>query len=112
MIDDKTLAEELVRRLNGLIEEDDGDRHVRNFLGDLIEARVEVDPQFVEDHPTIQGNIEDDGKGYMGFLGLLNGMVGAMEDGWGYVAAHFDDDGKLTHFIVRDPKQNKVVEET
>jgi len=111
MIDNKDLAVELVRRLNGLIEEDDGDRHIRNFIGSLIEARVEVDPEFVDSHPTIQGHVED-GKGYMGFLGLLNGIVGTLYDGGRYVAAHFDNDSKFTHFIVRDPEKNKLVEET
>jgi hypothetical protein len=39
----------------------------------------------------------------VGFLGLLNGVVGTIPPegihaGWGYIAAYFDDDGRLTHF--------------
>lgn len=71
MIPDPQLADEILRRLNDLIR----------------------------DNPTIQ--VHQDGS--FGFLGLLNGIVGAIPNegslqGWGFIAAVFDDAGRLQHF--------------
>jgi hypothetical protein len=87
---DFTLAYELVRRLNHLVT----DPEVGFFVTKLInEGKVNVTPK-VADHPTIQVNALSDGQDdyyQMGFLGLLNGMVGIQPSGteqyggWGYV---------------------------
>jgi hypothetical protein len=63
----------------------------------LLEHRVPCN-NALADHPTIQvGDI--DGQRRVGILGLLNGIFGTDERGWGYIGAQFDDADKLTHFV-------------
>ena len=93
-MEDRKLAQEIVDRLNKLVE----DPETLEALDALINARVPVDPLLV-DHPTIQVSGDDD-KPLVGFLGLLNGIVGARSNGWGYVAAEYDTDDLLTGFSV------------
>lgn len=105
-MNDADLADEVITRLNKLIENPE----VREDIGQLIETRVTCG-QATLDHPTIQATELDTSKhtvrgtprpGLVGFLGVLNGLVGAMPDGpkkgWGYVAAVFDDNMKLVRF--------------
>lgn len=94
MIPDPQLADEIISRLNALIQ----DPAIREDVGRLIETRVSCS-EATTNHPTIQ---TQDGPQF-GFLGLLNGILGAIPEGerlagWGYVAANFDDGGRLTHF--------------
>lgn len=90
---DEELADEIIRRLNKLIEHP----HVREDIEKLIEARIGPCRDATAAHPTIQTV----GLTF-GFLGLLNGIVGAMppglHEGWGYILAVFDDDMKLVSF--------------
>jgi len=88
-MDNKDLADLLVNLLNGLIKESDA---VRKDVGKLIDARV-VASQETINHSTI---VVGDNNG-LGVLGLLNGLVGG-----GYIAAVYDDDGSLLHFIRRN----------
>lgn len=106
-ISDRQLAEELVTRLNKLIE----DPAVKQLIGRLIETRVEVQPSVAE-HSTIQTVKVHFGtedllsiqvwEDHVGFLGLLNGIVGVIPDGdhahWGYITSRFDDSGELLNF--------------
>ena len=84
-ITDTDLADELIRRLNVLVVE----LEVRDAIEKLIDNRVEVGPKVV-DHPTIQVLFPN----RLGFLGLLNGIVGADADRWGYIAGNYDEDTK------------------
>jgi len=54
----------------------------------LIDNRVGCN-EFLVDHPTIQV-VEDDGKYYVGLLGVINGLFGIDEKGNGAIAAVFD----------------------
>lgn len=68
-------------------------------LRNLVEHRVACDSNLA-DHPTIQ--VQDrPGPGNLlcvGFLGVLNGLFGADEEGWGAITAYFEDDGTLDRF--------------
>ncbi len=92
MISDSELADALVERLNAIIQ----DPRVRGDVERLIEERILVSEQTAA-HESI-----------LGFLGLLNGAVGTIKDGnlkgWGYVAAVFDDGGRLERFRRTDAK--------
>jgi len=97
---DAALADQLIVRLNKLIE----DPAVRKLVSDLIEKRVEV-PDSIFVHPTIitsERKTLDSTKVEVGFLGLLNGMVGRIGYGpraaWGLITADCDDDGLVTCF--------------
>jgi hypothetical protein len=112
---DEDLADTLIKRLNDLCT----DPEVRADLGKLIEWRAPCSKATAE-HPTIQTQAAqpldpafdvllklipsltvNEGP-TVGFLGFLNGLVGAIPggklQGWGYIAAVFDDGGQLTHF--------------
>jgi hypothetical protein len=95
-VTDTELADELVLRLNKLIEDPD----VRKDIGALIETRVPCSKATL-DHPTIQAgwstkeDFEKQTSPKLGILGLLNGIVGVYPDGtkkgWGLVSANFDE---------------------
>ena len=89
-MDDAELADEIMKRLNELVKDDDA----RKAIGDLcLKGKVEVEGAVV-DHPTIQIVGLKDGKFSLGFLGALNGLVGSIsggeQDRCGYVAASFN----------------------
>jgi hypothetical protein len=115
---DEELAAELITRLNRLCE----DPAVREDIGKLINVRVPCS-EATAAHPSIQVQTDDGTTAktllgwlgipatlknvvsqgpHVGFLGILNGLVGTIPDepmaGWGHIAAVFTDDGKLTHF--------------
>ncbi len=118
-MDDAQLADEIIARLNKLIEHPE----VRDDIGRLIESRVGCSRRTV-DHPTIQAEVFHDDQqmvrvkpgcegpaGFVGFLGVLNGLVGSIpsgepRSGWGYIAAEFDDDLKLVKFLRSKPNDS------
>jgi len=101
-MNDSDLADEIIGRLNKLIE----DPIIREDLGKLIETRVPCS-DVTRDHPTIQAS-----EGGVGFLGFLNGLIGTIHgerlNGWGYIAAVFDDNMKLERFRRTDSVPNKT----
>ena len=97
---DALLADEIIARLNRLIQ----DEAVRNDVWRLMETRIVVSSGTAA-HGSIQVQTDDanfPGSPAMGFLGLLNGIIGTIPTGkfrdWGFIAAVYDDDGKLVRF--------------
>jgi hypothetical protein len=90
----RVLADILVGRLNDLIRTDPSGYAVKDALAWLIEARLPCLPDLLE-HPTIQVDPDRNGIPSVGFLGMLNGIVGAIPEGSragsGYIAAVRDD---------------------
>ncbi len=61
----------------------------------LVEARVPCGDA-LSDHPTVQCGIRKDGEGAeVGLIGILNGLCGALEDGYGAVSVIVEQDGTL-----------------
>ncbi len=92
---DEAFAEELIRRLNALLQDNEV---VADAIERLASTIVRVcDPnKILADHPTIQVSH----KGMytsVGLIGLLNGLSGVRPDGWGYVSAQFGN-GELVGF--------------
>lgn len=90
------LADFVIDFLNGLIETD------KKALSQLIETRVPCSENLVC-HKTVQVSLSDSVPS-VGFLGILNGMVGTIEGdhpkrGWGLISAEFGDDGELQRFL-------------
>lgn len=86
----KTLAQEVVDYLNEVLALD------ATALHDLIEHRVPCNDALTH-HATTQVTE----GGVVGLLGILNGLVGARADSWGYVTGVYDDEtGRLTRFEV------------
>lgn len=96
---DQELADTLIERLNTLIE----DPVVRHELGVIINFRFACNERLLE-HPTIQVvQSAPDAPPTVGFLGILNGIVGVIPEGqrkaWGWIAAEFDDNNNLVRFL-------------
>ena len=80
----------------------------------LIESRVSCNEDLMN-HDTVQVlcKADDEGKATdptVGILGVLNGLIGKHETGWGYMAAEFDEDGNL-HRFVRTPQTIEKIPE-
>ena len=94
---DAELADALIERLNAIIQ----DPAIRADVCKLIEERVLVG-EMTAAHPSVQVQKNAAGDDVLGFLGLLNGAVGTIRggklEGWGYVAAVFEDEGRLERF--------------
>ncbi len=59
-------------------------------IKNLIAQRVTCNKQLA-DHPTIQVAQNKEGNEWeVGFLGVLNGLFGAAEDGWGAIGAIYE----------------------
>lgn len=87
----KALASSIIDYLNELHRLDPVAIH------QLMETRVPCN-QALSDHGTTQvsGTV---GSPTVGTLGILNGLVGVRDDGWGYITAVYDDvTEQLTHF--------------
>lgn len=80
--------------LNHLLEID------REAIERLVETRV-LCSEKLADHPTVQVHCIN-GSSSVGFLGILNGLLGTFGDGpkkgWGKITAVFDDENKLISF--------------
>lgn len=96
-ITNEELADSIIERLNVLVKDPD----IREDIHELIEARQPCSTASA-DHPTIQ-TVSDQSEAanpLLGFLGLLNGLVGADSDGHAYIAGSYSDDActELTGF--------------
>ena len=81
---DKELAQRFIETLNELLLLD------REAIKNLLCSRVACN-KLMADHPSVQVNENTPFKKYsLGALGLLNGLVGVQDDGWGYIAAVFE----------------------
>ena len=66
----------------------------------LIQQYVVVN-ETLADHPSIQVEAVVGATSWFKLrpLGLINGLFGADEDGYGFIAAQTGDDGQITRFI-------------
>lgn len=104
-ITDRHLANEIVLRLNHLMDQDP---KIKEAITKLLAACVRVyDPrQVLRDHPTIQVRVDadNDHSVTVGIMGLLNGLVGVfvVEGGntCGRVAYTARPDGEVVNFVV------------
>jgi len=89
------LADLLIDRLNEILKTDPV------ALNALVSHRVPCNDELAK-HSTVQ--VHDDGINptTVGLLGVLNGLVGAIEDGprkgWGFITGVSEADGSLSHF--------------
>lgn len=72
-------------------------------ITELMTSRVRCN-EALGGHPTIQVGA-DGGELRLGPLGLINGLVGVRDNGWGYIAMELDrPDGLITRFFVLGPE--------
>ena len=91
MIKPSVTVEDAIDLLNQLVAADP-----KAALG-LVEQRVGCAQELAE-HPTIQVWQPEGEEPTVGILGVINGMFGTDEAGWGPIAAVFEDDGTLSRF--------------
>jgi len=98
----KALAVDVIAYLNELVAADPEAMHT------LVESRVVVNEDLTN-HPTAQVIPTPSGHYELGLLGVVNGIVGIREDGWGYIVGCFDDDtGRLLSFDLTEKFAKKV----
>jgi hypothetical protein len=79
--------EETITLLNELLKLDEPGMRA------LIEQRVPCN-KALADHPTVQVQAREDAQSMqtvVGVLGILNGLFGTDEEGWGPITANFED---------------------
>ena len=81
----------VVDYLNDLIKID------RPAIAALIANRVPCNMELAE-HESVQCGVQNGGY-HVGMLGVINGIFGVDEDGWGAIIFVFDKDGNLSHAI-------------
>ena len=99
---DPELADILIERLNALIEEP----AIRLDVDALMKFELSCSDRTTA-HPTIQTHqAAPDAPPVLRLLGLLNGACGTIPEGrfqgWGFIAAEYDDDDKLVRFLRTD----------
>lgn len=82
---DKEIAHRAVEVLNRALEAD------REAVTALFNTRLRCNEKLADD-PTIQVGGWQDGKSTIGPLGIINGIIGIQENGWGYIAARYDSE--------------------
>ena len=90
-IKDSITLDEAIEILNEAVEADS------DAMGFLITNRVACNDS-LRKHPTIQVALFNEQSYTVGLLGILNGLFGIDEKGWGAIAAVFDEDKKLLKF--------------
>ena len=94
---DQALIDRTIAYLNELKDADP------QAMRDLIETRVPCNTALA-DHPTVQVQARKEGGFVVGLLGILNGLLGADTDGWGFLCVKYDD-GKLVEFMRTPPRK-------
>jgi hypothetical protein len=92
---EKINPELMIQFLNSLLLLD------QKAISELVEKRVRVNENFSH-HETVQvleTGTEDSPSYSVGILGILNGLCGIDDDGWGFVVAECDTQGKINKFI-------------
>lgn len=87
---------------------------------DFLNELLEIDPSTINSmfsmrmfcnsdlasHPTVQVADPKNWMPYIGFIGILNGLFGTDEDGWGSIAAQYSDNNKIEQFVLLDSNKN------
>jgi len=93
--------EDTIMFLNSLLRID------RAAVSQLVGHRVPCNDRMAN-HPSVQVQADPGGKNpSVGFLGVLNGMFGIDEEGWGQIAMEIADDGNILYFFKTSPLQRK-----
>jgi hypothetical protein len=92
----EALALEFIEYLNHLLEFD------TDAIANLCENRIFCNKDLA-DHQTVQVQTLDSpapagAAALVGLLGILNGFVGTRHDGYGYITAHYEDNGEISRF--------------
>ncbi len=108
---DAELADVLIERLNRPMAEIPA---AGDFLYRLMRTTVLVESRAALEHPTLQVWACEGDTVCIGWIGLLNGIVGGINEGprkgWGYIAA-VSEDGVVSKFARTDEMTDSTNEE-
>ena len=91
--------QQVVDFLNSLLLEVDGEA-----INALFNHRTSCNSRMA-DHPTVQAGRLDKSNHFMvGIIGVLNGLFGIHEKGYGFLAADYKD-GEIIGFRLRDEEK-------
>jgi hypothetical protein len=97
---DEELANRVVTLLNDLLILDSV------AVRQLVSARVPCN-SLIAKHPTVQVFVRPSTPGQsLGILGILNGLIGVNDAGWGGVCAVFDTQGNILRFERSQPNEH------
>ena len=92
MINESVTVEQTIKLLNEMLAIDPEATQA------LIDSRVNCN-EALADHATIQvQQYEGDDHPKVGIIGVLNGMFGIDDEGWGPICCHINDEGKILKF--------------
>lgn len=82
--------------------------HEPDAMAELFSHRVIVtSDEFINKSPVQVGSESDDEPVTMGVLGLINGLFGTKDDGWGHIYADVDTDTNEILSFGRDTKDRR-----
>lgn len=91
MINETRSIQDVIDFLNELLKVDE------NAVRLLIEQRVPCNNELA-DHPTVQVRSRPNTQPVVGLLGILNGLYGIDEKGYGPIGAIIESDGHISSF--------------
>ena len=107
MIKESVTIDETIALLNEILTLDSTSAHA------LVEDRWRCNEAITE-HPPIRVSQEQPGAAHVGILGVLNGIFGVDDAGWGPISVVFEADGHISRFerTARTlPKPSKLVKD-
>jgi len=94
MIKRQVTLTKTVDLLNSLLKID------RKAMSELLQTRVKCNKK-LGDHPTVQVYLnKKENQDYVGLLGILNGLFGIADDGFGAIGMNLDDNNLITKFKI------------
>lgn len=103
MIKEKVTLDEAVEFFNSLLEID------KEAISKVFTSRVNCNKKMAE-HITVQVFSFEDDIYYVGPLGILNGLFGIDEEGFGGIIAIIYDNGDIKEFLTRDEYEERLKE--
>lgn len=85
-------VDEAIEFLNSLIALD------AEAITELVETRAACRGNALADHPTVQVHVVSPALSTVGILGILNGLFGVDDKGWGPITATFEANGQISSF--------------
>lgn len=94
MLKDTVGRRDVIEYLNSLLDADAA------AVSALFSLRISCGTELAE-HPTVQVGTMGGAHPLVGFIGILNGLFGADEDGWGFLGAVYEE-GRIVRFAEVD----------
>ena len=92
MVKDSVTIKEMVDFLNELLEYDS------YAISALFSTRIMCN-RYLADHESVQVRQLGEDAFQVGMIGIINGLFGIDQNGWGHIAADYDN-GKITKFTL------------